>query len=719
MGRPLVIVESKAKARTLARFLGGEYDVRASMGHVRDLPKERLGVDTARGFAVEYEVPKSRRKAVAELRAAAGGTGTVFLAGDPDREGEAICWHLAEALGGDASRYRRVLFREVTPRAVREALSSPRGIDPRLVDAQQTRRVVDRLVGQGFSPLLWRTVQPGLSAGRVQSVALRLVCDRERERRRFRAEERWAVLVHLDAGEAPVFPATLVRIGAAQADVRNGSSAESLRLALETARYRTGRVERRERRRPAPPPFVTSTLQQEAHRRLRFGVRKTMRIAQRLYEGIDVPGVGPIALVTYVRTDSVRVSPEAAAAARDLIARRHGPAYLPSTPNTFVSSSTAQEAHEAIRPTDLSRTPASLRGLLPRDELVLYKLVFDRFVASQMEAAVYDETSVDVEARTPDAPEAAPPTYGLRARGSVRRFPGFLSADDDVAEEPDPGAAGRRDGGDPERAVPLPTLAERQPLSLARVETEARFTEPEPRFTEASLVRELEKRGIGRPSTYAAILATLDTREYVVRDKGRLVPTPLGFTVTDLLVARFPELLSVRYTAELEDVLDAIADGRETRLAALVRFWRHLEPALAVAGAARAASGRPLPVDPDLGRCPDCGGALGRRAGRHGPLVGCSRYPACRYVRKKPAAGSGVRCPGCNEGELVEREASGSGRRFFGCSRYPACRFTETHRPLPEACPACGRPYLLERLTKGGGREIFCGGDCCAYHRTE
>jgi len=739
MARPLVIVESPAKARTLARFLGRDYAVRASMGHVRDLPKGRLAVDTARGFAAEYEVIAARRKVVAELRAAAREAGTVFLAADPDREGEAICWHLAETLGGPASRFHRVAFHEVTERAVRRAFETPLPIDDRRVDAQQTRRVVDRLVGYGLSPVLWRAVRPGLSAGRVQSVALRLVCDRERERRAFRPEEHWAIRVHLDSGTPPVFPALLVRVGTDEADVRDAKAAQALRAALEASRYRVGGVVRRERRRAAPPPFVTSTLQQEAFRRLRFPVKKTMQVAQRLYEGIELPGAGPVGLVTYMRTDSVRVSPEAIAAVRDHVARVHGGAYLPPVANVFRSSSQAQEAHEAIRPTDLARTPATLRGLVPRDELALYTLVFERFVASQMAPAVYDETAVDVEARPDGADDRAPAAHGLRAKGSLLRFRGFLAA----GEDPGDAAGGETRGpADADTQTPLPPLAPGQPLARVRVDAEQRFTEPPPRFTEASLVRELERLGIGRPSTYASILSTLDARDYVAKEKGSLAPTPLGFKVTELLVARFPELLSVRYTASLESVLDAIEDGRETRLAALLAFWRRFERALAAAGAradapveAVAAEGtpagtrraRPEPpaVDPALGPCPTCGAGLARRKGRYGTFVGCSRYPLCRYLRKGDTAGTGVRCPACHEGEVVAREAAKTreaakdGRRFYGCSRYPKCRFTETHRPLAESCPECGRPYLLVRETKAEGRVVFCGSGDCAYHRTD
>jgi DNA topoisomerase-1 len=731
MARPLVIVESPAKARTLARLLGGGYAVHASMGHVRDLPRERLGVDTARGFAVEYEVKKTRRKTLAELRSAAREAVTVLLAADPDREGEAICWHLAETLGGPASRYRRVAFHEVTERAVREALAAPRDIDARRVDAQQTRRIVDRLVGYGLSPLLWRAVRPGLSAGRVQSVALRLVCDRERERDAFRPEEHWRVRVHLDAGAEPGFPAVLVGEGAGEAHVATAAQAEAVRRALEASGYRVGGVVRRERRRDPPPPFVTSSLQQEAFRRLRFPVKKTMQLAQRLYEGIEIPGQGPVGLVTYVRTDSVRVSAEAAAAARAHVAGTYGPEFLPAAPPAFRSAASAQEAHEAIRPTDLARPPSSLRDALTRDELSLYALVFERFVASQMAAAVYDETTVDVDARPVGAPDDAPPAHRLRARGSRLAFPGFLAAAGEEEEGAPSATVGRRGAGETEPAVALPPLAAGQPLALVRVETEQRFTEPPPRFTEASLVRELEKRGVGRPSTYATILATLDARDYVTKEKGRLAPTPLGLTVTDLLVERFPDLLSVRYTASLEAVLDAIEDGRETRLAALVAFWRRFEPALAGTGkgtaprraraapaAASEAPGRRAPsaVDPALGTCPTCGSALESRPGRYGPLVGCSRYPACRYVRRRPASGTGVRCPACHEGEVVAREAS-AGRRFYGCSRYPVCRFTETHRPVAESCPACGRAYLLRRETAAERGLVFCGSGDCTYHR--
>jgi DNA topoisomerase-1 len=736
VARSLVIVESPAKAKTLGRFLGAAYAVRASLGHVRDLPKERLAVDTERGFAVEYELIAGRRKLVDELREAARGADTVFLAADPDREGEAICWHLAEVLGGARRRFRRVSFHEITRRAVEEAFRAPRALDERRVDAQQARRILDRLVGYSLSPLLWREVQRGLSAGRVQSVALRLVCDRERAIRAFVPEEYWTIRAQLHAGTPPVFPATLHRIGGADAVVRSAREAEAVRGALERAHYRVLSVERRVRRRPPAPPFVTSTLQQEAFGKLRFGVKKTMQVAQRLYEGVELAGEGSHGLITYMRTDSVRVAPEAAAAARAHVARVFGEEYVPEREHAFRSARAAQEAHEAIRPTDLARTPDALAAVLGKDELALYRLIFDRFLASQMAAAVYDETHVAIEARPPDAPDG-PPSHGLRAKGSTLRFRGFLAAYEEAAAEPGHENPAERQT----EATPLPPLEAGQPLELRRLDSEQKFTEPAPRFSEASLVKELERCGIGRPSTYASILATLFERKYVEKEKGRLRPTRVGFSVTDLLVARFPDLMSVTYTASLEECLDAIEEGRATALATLDGFWQRLKAQLHAARvpgpaaaeptvpAPRAGRGRgkgraPEPAGPEpepdvpesgLGVCPDCARALVRREGRYGPFVGCSGFPRCRYIQRKPTTAAGIACPRCNEGQLVERSAAG--RTFYGCARYPSCRFTSSDKLLPESCPECGRAYLLEKQTRREGRVVYCGNEACHHHR--
>ena len=667
MPRQLVIVESPAKARTLGRLLGREYTVLASFGHVRDLPRSRLAVDTARGFSVEYEVLPARRRVLTQLRAAAREAQAVYLAADPDREGEAICWHLVEELAAfaPATPFRRVCFHEITQQAVTAAFSAPGEIDRRRVDAQQTRRILDRLVGYSLSPLLWQRVQGGLSAGRVQSVALRLVCDRERAIAAFVPEESWTLAARLRASSPPEFVATLVR--GQEGPVRSAAEAERLRRELEGASFSVRSLGARERLRPPPPPFVTATLQQEAFRRLRFPVKKTMQLAQRLYEGVELGGEGPLGLITYMRTDSTQVSAEAAAAAASAIASAYGPEFLPERKNAFRAAPAAQEAHEAIRPSDVARTPASLAGRLGRDEQALYTLVFERFLASQMAGAIYEETVVEIDARGPAAPGQVPRL--LRARGRRLRFAGFLALQAEAAGEPEGG------GREAEDAAALPPLAAGGPLALVAATARQRFSEPPTRFDEASLVKELERQAIGRPSTYAAILETLLGRDYVQREKGRLRPTPLGVEVTGLLVARFPELMSVGYTAAMEEKLDAIAGGRASLLATLGEFWPRLQAALQaaqVSGTAPVGDPRPQPS---------------------GPLS----------------------CPRCHSGRVVERTAEE--RVFFGCSRYPACRFTSSHRPIAESCPQCGSAWLYEKHTRREGRVVYCGNQGCHYHR--
>jgi len=666
--RHLVIVESPAKARTLGRLLGREYTVLASFGHVRDLPSSRLAVDPARGFSAEYEVLPARRRVLTQLRAAAREAQAVYLAADPDREGEAICWHLSEELAAfaPAAPFHRVSFHEITAQAVAAAFRAPGEIDRRRVDAQQTRRILDRLVGYSLSPLLWERVQDGLSAGRVQSAALRLVCDRERAIAGFVPEESWTVAARLRAGSPPEFVATLV--SGEEGPLRCAAQAEGPRRELEQAELSVRSVTARERRRPAPPPFVTSTLQQEAFRRLRFAVKKTMQLAQRLYEGVELGDEGPVGLITYMRTDSTHVSAQAAAAAREAIASTFGREFLPARPNAFPAAPAAQEAHEAIRPSDVARTPDSLVGWLGRDELALYTLVFERFLASQMAPALYDDTVVEIAA-CPPPPEAGAPRL-LRARGSRLRSPGFLALQAAAAAEPDGASQG------PEPAAALPPLAVGEPLVMVAVQARQRLSEPPPRFDEASLVKELERRAIGRPSTYGTILETLLGRDYVERDKGKLRPTPLGAEVTELLVARFPELLSVGYTAAMEEKLDAIAEGRATLLATLDEFWRRLQAALQ---AARVAAEAPV------------------------------------AQRRGPQPTGLLSCPRCHSGRVVERTAEE--RVFFGCSRYPACRFTSSHRPLAESCPECGSACLYEKHTRREGRVVYCGNQGCHYHR--
>ncbi|MGE5125376.1 MAG: type I DNA topoisomerase [Betaproteobacteria bacterium] len=682
----LVIAESPAKAKTLGNYLGRDFVVRASRGPVRDLPKGRLAVDPARGFAAEYEVPKARRRVLDELRAAAREAETITLAADPDREGEAICWHLAELLGAPRRRFQRVSFHELTRAAVEQAFQNPGTIDARRVEAEQARRILDRLVGHSLGPLLSPQLQGGPPPGRVPSVALRIVCDRERAILAFVPEERWAIRARLDAGSAPVFSATLVQADGSDVDVHGAEQAQQLANALRGSRFRVSFLVERQRRRPPPPPFTTATLQQEAFRKLRFPVKRTMQVAQRLYEGVELGGQAALGLITFTRTDSTQVAPAAAAAALAQVASTFGPDYVPAAPHVFRASRAAQEA---IRPCDPARTPESLRGQLRRDELALYTLVFERFLASQMASAVYAETRVEIEAQPSGSPP--PPAHRLRASGSQLLFRGFLAAHE---ESPAEDAASHGRGAEPgagEASGPLPPLTSGQELTLVAVESQQRFSEPPPRFSEASFVEELASSGLGRPSTYAAILATLVRCEYVRQARGRLEPTPLGIAVSDLLLRRFPDLLSVGYTAAMEDGLDAIAEGRATLLGTLGEFWGRFAAALE---AARCASGG---VDGPPA------------AARPGPPAG-----AAASLRRQPGA-DGVTCPRCQEGRVVERRAQD--RTFFGCSGYPACRFTATHRPLAESCPECGAACLFERETKREGRLVFCGDAACHFQR--
>ena len=583
MAKNLVIVESPAKAKTINKYLGRGFTVKASMGHVRDLPKKKLGVDVERGFAVDYEALPARKKVLDELKKAAKTADAVYLAADPDREGEAICWHLAEELGGRSkkskAKFRRVVFNEITKRAILAAFEHPVDVDPRKVDAQQARRVLDRLVGYKVSPILWEKVRRGLSAGRVQSVALKLICDREREVKAFKPEEYWTVQVHLEAGRPPVFGANLLKRDGKRIEIGNQEGADTVRKDLEAAAFRVEKVQARERKRRPVPPFITSKLQQDAYSKLRFSVRKTMQVAQKLYEGMELGGEGSAGLITYMRTDSIRVSSDALGAVRERITSTYGAEYIPEKPNFYRSKKGAQDAHEAIRPTDMSRTPESIKRFLTKDQLALYKLIWNRFVASQMRPALYDETVVDVAA----TPSAGRPTYLLRAKGSILRFKGFLAVYEETREEKietkksveEPHL--QADDTEPESGDQLPPVEEGQSLSLKKLDTDQHFTQPPPRFSEASLVKELEENGIGRPSTYASIIATIETREYIEKREGRLWPTELGFVITDLLTVHFADIMNVEYTAAMEQELDEIEAGRDSFLNTLNQFWKKFE----------------------------------------------------------------------------------------------------------------------------------------------
>ena len=705
MAKNLVVVESPAKAKTINKYLGPDFVVKASMGHVRDLPKKSLGVKVDRGFEADYEVLPTRRKVLDELKAAAAKASTVYLAADPDREGEAICWHLAEELGvRSRKKVRRVVFNEITRRAIEEAFRNPGELDQKKVDAQQARRILDRLVGYKVSPILWDKVRRGLSAGRVQSVALKLICDRERAIRAFVSEEYWSVATSLAAGEPPVFPATLTRRGGKPVEIRSAEEAEAVRGELERAAFTVAEVVRKERRRFPVPPFTTSKLQQEAFKKLRFSVRKTMQVAQRLYEGIELGEEGAVGLITYMRTDSARVSDEALAAVRARIGASYGPEYLPEKPVAYRSKSDAQDAHEAIRPTDLDRDPESVKRFLSRDELSLYRLIWNRFVASQMLPALFDETVAEIA--------AGPCT--LRARGSVPKFRGFLAV---YEESPDERPELRPDADQDPPAAVLPPLAAGQVLRLLAVEPEQHFTQPPPRFSEASLVKELEENGIGRPSTYASIIQTIEAREYMEKREGnKLHPTELGFLVADLLGEHFQDIMNVEYTAAMEEELDAIEEGRDSLLNTLGQFWRKFEKDLKRAD--RDMENVKAKEEPTDEVCEKCGSPMVLKWGRYGRFLACSAYPGCKNTRQMAGA-EGDAAPELDEGALSEvcpRDGQpmvlkkGRYGHFLACTGYPECKSTrrlvrgeggklkvEVLPPIDEKCPECGKDLAWRR----------------------
>lgn len=729
MAEGLIIVESPAKARTLKRFLGERFDVRASMGHVRDLPERELAVDVEQGFQPRYEVVDSRKQTITDLRKAVKSRDAVILASDPDREGEAIAWHLAEVLR--LRNPKRIEFHEITSDAVRRALDHPREIDMRLVNAQQARRVVDRLVGYRLSPFLWSKVQKGIGAGRVQSVALRLVVDREDEIRAFTPEESWTVDAILSQQEKEQrFKARLVR-RLAEPDVkfelRTEADAQAAMRELDGAEYRVVAIEQKRRSKNAPPPYITSTLQQDASSRLRYGPRKTMRLAQDLYEGIELGSEGATGLITYMRTDSTRVSAEAEARVQGWIKTNLGDRYLGKA-RLEKARPGAQEAHEAIRPTDPNRRPEDIRQHLTPDQFRVYELIWRRFVASRMAAAQYSGTTVDIEAGG----------LGLRASGSVLTFDGFYR----VWERDD------------EREEQLPELREGEVLDFHGLEPEQHFTQPPPRYTEATLINELEKRGIGRPSTYATIVATIQDHKYVEQRERRLHPTQLGEAVNSIMVVHFQDIVDDRYTAAMEERLDEVEQGRVEWVPVVGDFYVPLERMLSAAAEAMPAeTGEECPEchegqlvlkasrygpfkgcsrypacryrqavlpngEPDKPQllddsCPECGRQLQVRRGRYGEFVGCSGYPECKYVRRdkqqSESVPTGETCPQCGQGQLVDRQ--GRYGPFRSCSRYPDCKYRATvareGRPraeakqLDEPCPVCGKP-MIERQGRYG-----------------
>jgi len=799
MAKNLVIVESPAKAKTINKFIGKDYVVKASVGHVRDLPKSELGVDEVT-FAPTYEVLEGKEKVVSELKAAAKKADNIFIASDPDREGEAIGWHVMNLIGGESKKVRRILFHEITKNAVRKAIANPVDLDMNKVNAQQARRVLDRLVGYKISPLLWDKVRRGLSAGRVQSVALKMIVEREEAIKAFLPVEYWSFAARLGAHNPPPFVAKLSKVEGKKADVNNEEQARKIESAVKSGTFTVTEIARKEKRQSAAPPFITSTLQRTAYNRFKYPVKRTMSIAQKLYEGKELGSFGHVGLITYMRTDSVRISDDALAEVRSYIAARYGEEILPEKPNVYKvkKAAQAQDAHEAIRPTSLDYDPDKIKDYLTKEEYNLYKLIWDRFVACQMKPAIFDVTDVDIQNGS----------YVFRASGEVQKFAGFLAVFQDA------GSDGEEDEEKPENDKALPAMTEGEVLQLIALDTRQNFTQPPPRFTEATLVKALEENGIGRHSTYGSILTTIQTRDYTYKHEAKFFPTQLGILISGLLKKSFGDIIDEGYTAEMEQKLDEVEEGTlewtdlmrnfagkfnsdlaraevemtQVKGAGLetdekcescgspmvIKFGRFGEflacsnypeckttKEMAKGDAAEATAegeeqiicdkcGKPMALkrsrfgqffactgypdckntkDPRLLKakipdepqtpCENCGKEMVLKSGRYGPFYSCSGYPDCKTIRKIGGKSSsapkatGVKCPNCKEGDLVERTS----RRgvFYSCSRYPKCEFTLNNRPVPRECPKCHAPYLLEKETKREGAIEYCNNPECDY----
>ena len=730
-GGALVVVESPAKARTISKYLDSGYTVKATVGHLRDLPQRELGVDVDKGFAPKYVTIRGKGKQLAEIKRAAKKSDQVLLATDPDREGEAIAWHVADQLG-DGSKIRRVLFHEITKDAISEAIENPTDIDDQKVEAQQARRILDRLVGYKVSPLLWRSVKTGLSAGRVQTVALRIIVEREQAIRDFKPQEYWSIDAELEA-KRKRFGAKLHKIDGKKLELHSEKDARAVVKAVKGKPFVVTAVQRKQRRRRPAPPFITSTLQQEAAKRLGFASRRTMRTAQQLYEGVEMGKQGAVGLITYMRTDSPRVAPIAIDAVREYVTTRYDERYLPAKPNVYRTkkSARAQEAHEAIRPTDVALAPEKIRKYLTGDLYKLYRLIWQRFVASQMMPAVYDTTTIDFDIDK----------YLFRATGSVMVFDGFHVLYADTKE------AGEEQTF--EDLAPVPALEKGDEAAVKKITPNQHFTEPPPRFSEASLVKELEANGIGRPSTYASIVSTLRERDYVRLENRRFNPTDLGETVTRVMVARFPDIFNVEFTSQMETELDKVEEGELGWQTVLQDFYGPFSKALESVDTAAMIREAHDVGEIEKEPCPTCGGKLTVKSGRFGPFVACSNYPECRYT--KPLKGDkapdkptdevckecgapmvikagrygeflactqypkckhtrpiplGVKCPKCG-GELAQRRTR-RGRSFYGCSNYPECDFSTWHRPVPDRCTECGNEGAEQRSTKARGEYRLC-----------
>jgi len=752
----LVIVESPAKAKTIKKYLGAGYVVKASVGHVKDLPKKTMGIDIDHGFKPEYVVIEGKRKVLAEIKLAASQAARVFLAPDPDREGEAIAWHIADEVRESNPNIQRVLFNEITKKAINEAIARPMELDLKKFESQQARRILDRLVGYQISPVLWTKVKRGLSAGRVQSVAVRLVVEREAEIAAFRPQEYWTVEAQVEGEAPPPFTAKFAKLDGKKFEMVHEGQAREVVDIVKAASLRVAGVERKERRKNPPPPFITSKLQQEASSKLRFSPKRTMGLSQRLYEGVEMGDEGPVGLITYMRTDSTRLSDDAVTEARAYIADKYGAALLPAEPVVYKTKKSAQDAHEAIRPTSLKYDPESVRAAWAggkgggRDEresedlLRLYTLIWNRFVACQMVPAVFDQTSIEIDAGRVE----------MRATGQVMKLAGFLSVYAETVE----------DAANEDESTALPEVREGEALKLLETKPEQHFTQPPPRFSEATLVKELEEKGIGRPSTYAAILSTIQDRGYTEKKEGRLHPTELGSMVNGLLVKSFPEIVSTDFTAQMEEQLDQVEEGSADWVQLLTTFYgpfkadlekakiemrdvkREEEPTDQVCekcgkpmvikwgrnGHFLACSGYPdcrntkeytrnadgsLTIVPSTRPsdqiCPTCGSPMVIRRGRFGEFLACSSYPDCKTTSPLSL---GVDCPRPGCGGYLTEKRSRRGKVFFGCSNYSktACEFVSWDRPLPQPCPNCGAKFVVQKVSRAGTR-IRCISEGCGY----
>lgn len=689
MSKYLVIVESPAKAKTISKFLGKKYTVKASMGHVRDLPKSQFGVDTEHGFNPKYINIRGKGDLIKELKTAAKKADKILLAPDPDREGEAIAWHLQNLLGIKENEKCRVEFNEITKDAIKNAMTHPRPIDESRVNAQQARRILDRLVGYKLSPLLWSKVKKGLSAGRVQSVAVRLICDREDEIKEFIPEEYWSLTGLFRKEKARKnFDAKLAQFKGKKLEINDETSMNKILKDLEGVQYTVRDIKKREKKRQPSAPFTTSTMQQEAYRKLNFAARKTMQVAQQLYEGLDVGPEGTVGLVTYIRTDSTRVSETAQTEAREYLSSVFGNEYIPETPKQYAAKGKIQNAHEAIRPTSVLREPEKIKQFLSRDQFRLYKLIWDRFVASQMSPAVLDTTTVEISAGE----------YMFKAVGSVIKFPGFMklyveSKDDDEKEE----------------EGLLPELKAGEILELLSLTPKQHFTQPPSRFSDASLIKALEEHGIGRPSTYAPIVETIQKRGYVTKEEKQFHPTELGYVVVEMLKEHFPDVIDVQFTADMEEKLDHIEEGDENWVEVLDHFYEPFKETLEKAEKEIGVVEIEDEVSEEV--CEKCGRNLVYKMGRYGKFLACPGFPDCRFT-KPIIEDVGVPCPDCGGTVVVKR--SKKGRKFFGCNNYPNCAFVSWDLPTTKRCPDCNS-ILVQKASRNKGNMLQCSGAKCNY----